>query len=38
MVLRDLPKGAELTCDYRPSLHNGKLRCRCGTALCGGKI
>lgn len=37
-ALRDIAKGEELTVDYRPSHHEGKLRCRCGSARCGGWI
>jgi len=37
-ALRDIAKGEELTVDYRPSHHEGRLRCRCGAARCGGWI
>lgn len=35
---RDIERGEELTCDYGESHHEGKLPCRCGSALCRGKI
>ena len=37
-ALRDIAKGEELTVDYRPSHHEGRLCCRCGAARCGGWI
>jgi len=37
-ALRDIAKGEELTVDYRPSHHEGKLRCRCGAPCCFGWI
>lgn len=37
-ALRDIAKGEELTVDYRPSHHEGKLRCRCGAPRCHGWI
>ena len=37
-ALRDIAKGEELTVDYRPSHHEGKLRCRCGAPGCFGWI
>ncbi len=37
-ALRDIAKGEELTVDYRPSHHEGRLRCRCGTSGCYGWI
>jgi SET domain-containing protein len=35
---RAIRKGEELTCDYGESQHNGKLKCRCGSAKCRGFI
>ena len=37
-ALRDIAKGEELTVDYRPSHHEGRLRCRCGAPACHGWI
>ncbi len=37
-ALRDIARGEELTVDYRPSHHDGRLRCRCGAARCHGWI
>ena len=37
-ALRDIAKGEELTVDYRPSHHEGRLRCRCGAPGCFGWI
>lgn len=37
-ALRDIAAGEELTVDYRPSHHEGRLRCRCGAPRCGGWI
>lgn len=34
--LRLIKKGEELTCDYGPMHHDGKLPCRCGAANCKG--
>jgi SET domain-containing protein len=31
---RNIKAGAELTCDYGDSHHDGKLPCRCGSAKC----
>lgn len=33
---RDIKKGEELTCDYGPTHHDGKLKCRCGAEGCIG--
>ena len=35
---RAIRPGEELTCDYRPSLHCGRLRCRCGAPGCTGRL
>jgi SET domain-containing protein len=34
--LRNINKGEELTCDYGPTHHDGKLKCRCGAEGCKG--
>lgn len=34
--LRKLYKGEELTCNYGPTHHDGKLECRCGAIGCKG--
>jgi SET domain-containing protein len=34
--LRPIKKGEELTCDYGPTHHDGKLPCRCGAENCKG--
>lgn len=31
-------KGAELTCNYGPTHHDGKLVCRCGAPNCKGYL
>jgi hypothetical protein len=38
LALRTIARGEEITCDYRPSFHEGHLRCRCGSPDCGGAI
>lgn len=37
-ALRTIKKGEELTCNYGPTHHDGKLRCRCGSPGCKGFI
>lgn len=37
-ALRDIAKGEELTVDYGESHHEGRLRCRCGSPACRGRI
>ena len=37
-ALRDIATGEELTCDYGPTHHDGKLPCRCGSTGCRGFI
>ncbi len=37
-TLRDIKKGEELTCNYGPTHHDGKLPCRCGAPGCKGFI
>lgn len=34
--LRLINKGEELTCNYRETHHDGKLKCRCGSENCKG--
>jgi uncharacterized protein len=36
--LRAIIEGEELTCDYGPTHHDGKLRCRCGAVNCKGYL
>lgn len=36
--LRTIKKGEELTCNYGPTHHDGKLKCRCGAEGCIGFI
>ena len=36
--LRRIRKGEELTCNYGPTHHDGKLKCRCGAPGCQGFI
>jgi len=38
VALRLIRRGEEITCDYRPSLHEGRLSCRCGAAGCSGLV
>ena len=35
-TLRSIKKGDELTCDYGPTHHDGKLPCKCGAKNCKG--
>jgi len=35
-ALRDISKGEELSCDYGPTHHDGKLPCTCGSPNCKG--
>ncbi len=37
-TLRALKKGEELTCNYGPTHHDGKLKCRCGAPGCKGVL
>jgi uncharacterized protein len=37
-ALRDIKKGEELTCDYGPTHHDGKLPCNCGAPGCKGNL
>ena len=36
--LRPIKKGEELTCNYGPTHHDGKLPCRCGSKNCKGYL
>jgi SET domain-containing protein len=36
--LRTIKKGEELTCNYGPTHHDGKLKCRCGASNCVGYL
>jgi hypothetical protein len=38
VALKTIRAGEEITCDYRPSLHNGQKQCNCGSAECSGKF
>ncbi len=35
-ALRNIKKGEELTCNYGPTHHDGKLQCQCGAKNCKG--
>jgi uncharacterized protein len=37
-ALRNIKKGEELTCDYGPTHHDGKLPCKCGAKKCKGNL
>ena len=37
-ALRELRAGEEITVDYGSTHHAGRLRCRCGSAQCVGRI
>lgn len=37
-ALEDIEAGEELTCNYGPTHHDGKLKCRCGSEKCKGYI
>ena len=36
IATKDIKKGEELTCNYGPTHHDGKLQCRCGAPGCKG--
>lgn len=36
--LRSIKKGEELTCNYGPTHHDGKLKCACGAINCKGYL
>jgi SET domain-containing protein len=36
--LRKILKGEELTCNYGPTHHDGKLKCNCGSENCKGYL
>ncbi len=33
-ALRNIKAHEELTCDYRPSMHEGQMPCKCGAPTC----
>ena len=37
-ALQDIALGEEITVDYGPTHHAGKLSCRCGAASCAGRL
>jgi uncharacterized protein len=37
-ALRKISPGEELTCNYGPTHHDGKLECRCGAEGCRGRL
>ena len=37
-ALRAIKKGEELTCNYGPTHHDGKLKCACGSPDCRGYL
>jgi SET domain-containing protein len=37
-ALRIIKKGEELTCNYGPTHHDGKLKCNCGSFNCKGYL
>ncbi len=37
-ALRNIKTGAELTCNYGPTHHDGKIICKCGAENCKGKL
>ena len=37
-ALRALAAGEEITVDYGPTHHEGRLRCRCGASNCIGRL
>lgn len=37
-ALRTIKIHEELTCNYGPTHHDGKLKCRCGSANCKGSL
>ena len=37
-TLRQIKKGEELTCNYGPTHHDGKLKCSCGSPNCKGYL
>jgi SET domain-containing protein len=37
-ALREITVGEELTVDYGPTHHEGRLPCRCGAAGCRGAL
>jgi len=37
-AMRELARGEEITVDYGPTHHEGRLRCRCGAPGCVGAL
>ena len=37
-ALRDIVPGEELTLNYGPTHHEGRLACRCGASGCSGRL
>lgn len=37
-ALTNIKIGAELTCDYGPTHHDGKIKCKCGAENCKGRL
>jgi SET domain-containing protein len=37
-ALRDIAAGEEITVNYGETHHEGRLRCRCGTPACTGRL
>jgi uncharacterized protein len=37
-AMRDVPRGEEITVNYGPTHHEGRLRCRCGAPGCIGRL
>lgn len=37
-ALREIACGEELTCDYGETHHGGRLRCRCRSVRCRGRL
>lgn len=37
-ALHKIKKGEELTCNYGPTHHDGKLKCSCGSPNCKGYL
>ena len=36
--LKEIKEGEELTCNYGPTHHDGKLKCNCGAKNCKGYL
>jgi len=37
-ALKEIKEGEELTCNYGPTHHDGKLKCKCGSEKCKGYL